>query len=174
MLSTIPLLGGTFDRDPAAALETSIVGGVEGNAGKSSSSRPGGFGCSGARLFFKESLGGLGLYAIFVSDSNGSDRDESTCGDGGIGASVTDGGVKTRFVFGDAIKDGGGGTGTPDMLGTADAAAAVAAATAANSSSAFLIKSKSLKLLNVLLLSLDVHTSVRVDSDASDSEVFSG
>lgn len=52
-LSTTPLLEVNFDRDDAvvAVVDESkvvVTGGVEGNAGKSSSSRPGGFGCSGA------------------------------------------------------------------------------------------------------------------------------
>lgn len=147
--STIPVLGEIFERD-AAALETSIVGGVEGNAGKSSSSRPGGFGCSGAKVFLKESEG-VGLYEASKTGSEGSD--ERACG--GIGASFiepTDGGVRARFGTGDVSKDDDD-VGA-DTLGIADAAAAaVAAATAANSSSAFRIKSRSLSVLNVLLLS---------------------
>lgn len=130
--STMPVLGEIFERD----LELSIVGGIEGNAGKSSSSRPGGFGCSGAKVFLKESEG-VGLYEASKTGSGGID---------GTGASLDDG-VRTT---GDASKDGDVGVG---ILGIADAAA-VAAATAASSSSAFRIRSRSLSVLNVLLLSL--------------------
>lgn len=63
--STIPLLDEIFEWD--VILEMSIVGGVDGKIGKSSSSRPGGFGCSGVKFFLKESEG-LGLYDLFASN----------------------------------------------------------------------------------------------------------
>lgn len=137
----MPVLGEIFERD-GTDLETSIVGGSEGNAGKSSSSRPGGFGCSGAKVFLKESEE-VGLYEASETGSEGTD---------GIGASLDDGARTT----GDVSKDDG------DVGGIADAAA-VAAATAASSSSAFRIRSRSLSVLNVLLLSLGTSASAFSD-----------
>lgn len=167
----MPLLGETFEWDAPATLETFTAGGVDGKVGKSSSSRPGGFGCSGVKLFLKESVG-LDLCDLLASNagSAGSGSDERTCSGGDIGASLTvttGGGVKTSKHDDDVEDDddddedddddddaeeveAGGGAGTTDAVD----AAAVAAATAANSSSAFRIRSKSLKLLKVLLLSL--------------------
>lgn len=108
----------------------------------------------------------LDLYtALLPSASSGSDNVGSTgdcCGDGNTGVSpigVIGDCVKTRLgVLGEVIKVDGGGTGAIGIV------VAAAAATAANSSSAFLIKSKSLKVLKVLLLSRD---------EASD-DAFSG
>lgn len=165
MFSTIPLLDGTFEWDVLAALDTSIVGGVDGKVGKSSSSRPGGFGCSEVKLFLKGSEG-LGLYDLLASDTGSveSESDERIGIGGDIGASLTEptgGGVKTSKEDDedddeddddDEEEEEVDGTGTVDADTDIDADAA--AATAANSSSAFLIRSKSLKVLNVLLLSL--------------------
>lgn len=150
----MPLLGEIFVREDAAV---SIAGGVDGNAGKSSSSRPGGFGCSEAKLFLKESGELWSLYGLVVS-STGSVESERTCDDDGIDVSMG-GGVKTRLAPGDESKDEGGGT-IVDVLGTVDA---VAAATAANSSSAFRIRSRSLRLLSVLLLSFEISSDVFSD-----------
>lgn len=147
-----------------AALDTSIVGGVDGKVGKSSSSRPGGFGCSEVKLFLKGSEE-LGLYDLLASDTGSveSESDERIGIGGDIGASLTEptgGGVKTSkededdddVDDDDEEEEEVDGTGTVDA--DADIDADAAAATAANSSSAFLIRSKSLKVLNVLLLSL--------------------
>lgn len=123
------------------ALELSIVGGVDGNVGKSSSSRPGGFGCSGVKLFLKDS-DGLDLYVLLDSGSIGSESDGNTCcccnggANGGIdevpslviGAMSEGGGVRTFDVPGDVNKDDDDGA---ETLGDI----------AANSSSAFLIRS---------------------------------
>jgi len=166
--STIPLLDETFEWDVPAMeiLETSIVGGVDGKMGKSSSSRPGGFGCSGVKLFLKESEE-LGLYDLFASNAGSAESgsNERTCSGGDIGASLTEltgGGVETNIDDDDDDDedddddDDGGGAGTADTV-------TVAAATAANSSSAFRIKSKSLKVLNVLLLSLEISSDAFSD-----------
>lgn len=153
-------MGEVFEQD--AALEASIVGGVEGNAGKSSSSRPGGFGCSGAKVFLKESEG-VGLYE--ASKTGSEESDARVCDSGGIGASfieLMDGAVRTRFGTGEVSKDGGDvGVDTVDIADVA--AAAVAAATAASSSSAFRIRSKSLSVLSVLLASFGTSDDVFSD-----------
>lgn len=120
--------------------------------------------------------------ALLPSASGESDNDGSTgcCGDGITGVSLIGAigdCVRTRLeVLGEVIKVDGGGTGAIGIVGVA---AAVAAATAANSSSAFLIKSKSLKVLNVLLVSRDETSDVafsdwliREDEDGEYLSVF--
>lgn len=59
-LNTIPLFGTNFEREDIV-LDTlfSTLGGVDGKGGKSSSSRPGGFGCSGA--IFRLKVSGKGF-----------------------------------------------------------------------------------------------------------------
>lgn len=55
--TTIPLFGTNFECDDVVlvTLFSTTLGGVDGNGGKSSSSRPGGFGCSGAMFRLKDS-----------------------------------------------------------------------------------------------------------------------
>lgn len=120
--------------------------GVDGKEGKSSSSRPGGFGCSGVKLFLKESEG-FDLYGLLASDAGSV---ETCSGDDSSLMVTTGGGVKTSTDDDDddEEEEEAGGAGPVDV-------AAVTAATAANSSSAFRIRSRSLKVLKVLLLSLE-------------------
>lgn len=60
--TTIPLFGTNLECEDMIVLDialfsTTLDGGVDGNGGKSSSSRPGGFGCSGAMFRLKEDSG---------------------------------------------------------------------------------------------------------------------
>lgn len=56
-LNTIPLFGKNLEREDGVLDKLfSMFGGVDGNGGKSSSSRPGGFGCSGAIFRLKDSV----------------------------------------------------------------------------------------------------------------------
>lgn len=139
----LPLLGVILE---CVARVGGVVGMVDGNVGKSSSSRPGGFGCSGVIFFLNESI----LYG--VSTSFAGSAGSGTCDGGGTDVSIKTGdwskGVDEDDDDGGSGGNGGGNGGVVD-------ATAVAAATAANSSSAFRIRSKSLRVLNVLLLSFE-------------------
>lgn len=152
----LPLLGVILE---CVARVGGVVGGmVDGNVGKSSSSRPGGFGCSGVMFFLNGSI----LYFVPTSfaDSVGSE----TCDGGGTDVSIKTGDWSKEEGVDEDDDDGGSGGNGGGNGGVVDATA-VAAATAANSSSAFRIRSKSLRVLNVLLLSFESSNWLILDED---------